>query len=58
MPETDEKRRPRLLPGHLARIEDGGEWWRVAHPLPDVPLLVACGAIAAGHGFEDIADWG
>lgn len=52
-----EKPRLRLLLDHFARIEDDREPWRVAHPLPEVLLLVVCGTIAAGDDFEDIADW-
>jgi predicted transposase YbfD/YdcC len=58
MSETSEKPRLRLLLDHFARIEDAREPWRVAHPLPEVLLLVVCGTIAAGDDFEDIADWG
>lgn len=55
---TSEKPRLRLLLDHFALIEDDRERWRVAHPLPEVLLLVVCGTIAAGDDFEDIADWG
>ncbi len=55
---TPEKPRLRLLLDHFALIEDDREPWRVAHPLPEVLLLVVCGTIAAGDDFEDIADWG
>lgn len=58
MPETSDKPRLRLLLDHFSRIEDDREVWRVAHPLPEVLLLVVCGTIAAGDDFEDIADWG
>lgn len=58
MLETDDKPRLRLLLDHFALIEDDREPWRVAHPLPEVLLLVVCGTIAAGDDFEDIADWG
>jgi predicted transposase YbfD/YdcC len=52
--------RPRLrvLLDHFAAILDDREPWRVAHPLPEVLLLVVCGTIAACDDFEDIADWG
>lgn len=56
--ETREKSRLRLLLDHFALIGDDREAWRVAHPLPEVLLLVVCGTIAAGDDFEDIADWG
>jgi hypothetical protein len=58
MLETTAKPRLRLLLDHFALIEDDREPWRVAHPLPEVLLLVVCGTIAAGDDFEDIADWG
>ena len=52
--------RPRLrvLLDHFAAIEDDRQPWRVAHPLPEVLLLVVCATIAACDDFEDIADWG
>lgn len=52
--------RPRLrvLLDHFGAIEDDREPWRVAHPLPEVLLLVVCGTIAACDDFEDIAAWG
>lgn len=56
--EMTEKPRLRLLLDHFALIEDDREAWRVAHPLPEVLLLVVCGTIAAGDDFEDIVDWG
>jgi predicted transposase YbfD/YdcC len=58
MLETTEKPRLRLLLNHFALIEDEREPWRVAHPLPEVLLLIVCGTIAAGDDLEDIADWG
>jgi predicted transposase YbfD/YdcC len=58
MLEPSETPRLRLLLDHFALIEDEREAWRVAHPLPEVLLLVVCGTIAAGDDFEDIADWG
>ena len=58
MLDTADKPRLRLLLDHFAEIEDDREGWRVAHPLPEVLLLVVCGTIAAGDDFEDIADWG
>lgn len=52
--------RPRLklLLDHFGAIEDDRERWRVAHPLPEVLLLVVCATIAGCDDFEDIADWG
>ncbi|MEA2906535.1 MAG: hypothetical protein QOI12_3922, partial [Alphaproteobacteria bacterium] len=41
-----EKPRLRALLDHFAVIEDPREPWRVAHPLPEVLLLVVCGTIA------------
>lgn len=58
MTDLGEKPRLRLLLDHFALIEDDREKWRVAHPLPEVLLLVVCGTIAAGDDFDDIADWG
>lgn len=58
MLETKEKPRLRLLLDHFALMEDDREAWRVAHPLPEVLLLVVCGTIAAGDDFDDIVDWG
>lgn len=58
MLKTDDKPRLRLLLDHFALIKDDRDPWRVAHPLPEVLLLVVCGTIAAGDDFEDIADWG
>ena len=37
---TPEKSRVRALLDHFAVIEDPREPWRVAHPLPEVLLLV------------------
>jgi hypothetical protein len=41
--------RPRLgvLLDRFAWLEDDRESWRVAYPLPEVLLLVVCGAIGA-----------
>jgi predicted transposase YbfD/YdcC len=58
MLEMTAKPQLRLLLDHFALIEDDREAWRVAHPLPEILLLVVCGTIAAGDDFEDIADWG
>jgi len=43
---------------HFAQIDDPREQWRVAHPLPEVFLLVVCATIASCDGFDDIAAWG
>jgi predicted transposase YbfD/YdcC len=52
--------RPRLrrLLDHFAEVADPREAWRVAHPLPEVLLLVVCGSIASCDDFNDIAAWG
>lgn len=56
--EFGEKPRLRALLQHLSAIEDPREPWRVAHPLPEVLLLVVCGTIADCDDYEAIADWG
>ncbi|MDE2379515.1 ISAs1 family transposase [Bradyrhizobium sp.] len=53
-----EKSRLRALLDHFAVIEDPREPWRVAHPLPEVLLLVVCGTIADCDDYEGIAAWG
>jgi predicted transposase YbfD/YdcC len=55
---TPEKSRLRALLDHLAIVEDPREQWRVAHPLPEVLLLVVCGTIADCDDYEGIAEWG
>jgi predicted transposase YbfD/YdcC len=55
---TPEKSRLRALLDHFAIIDDPREQWRVAHPLPEVLLLVVCGTIADCDDFEGIAEWG
>jgi predicted transposase YbfD/YdcC len=52
------KSRLRALLDHFAIIEDDRERWRVAHPLPEVLLLVVCGTIADCDDFDFIAEWG
>lgn len=52
------KSRLRALLEHFAVIEDPREPWRVAHPLPEVLLLVVCGTIADCDDYEGIAEWG
>lgn len=46
------KSRLRALLDHFAVIEDPREPWRVAHPLPEVLLLVVCGTIADCDDYE------
>lgn len=53
-----DKPRLRSLLDHFAVIEDPREQWRVAHPLPEVLLLVVCASIASCDDFDDIAAWG
>jgi predicted transposase YbfD/YdcC len=55
---TAEKSRLRALLDHFAVIDDPREPWRVAHPLPEVLLLVVCGTIADCDDYEGIAGWG
>ena len=55
---VDEKPRLRSLLEHFAVIEDPREQWRVAHPLPEVLLLVVCASISGCDDFDDIAAWG
>jgi predicted transposase YbfD/YdcC len=56
--ETFEKPRLKVLLDHFARIEDPREPWRVAHPLPEVLLLVVCGTICDCDDYDLIAEWG
>ena len=53
-----EKSRLRALLSHFAEIEDCREPWRVAHPLPELLLLVVCGTMADCDDYEGIAAWG
>ena len=53
-----EKPRIASLLGHFSAIADFRDRWRVAHPLPEVLLLVVCGTIAAGDDYDEIVDWG
>ena len=56
--ESGEKSRLRALLDHFGKIEDPREPWRVAHPLPEVLLLVVCGTVADCDDYEGIAAWG
>lgn len=58
MDQAFPKARLRSLLDHFSVIEDPREQWRVAHPLPEVLLLVVCGTIASCDDFDDIAAWG
>jgi predicted transposase YbfD/YdcC len=56
--EGFEKPRLKSLLEHFSVIEDPREPWRVAHPLPEVLLLVVCGTICDCDDYDSIADWG
>lgn len=56
--EGFEKPRLKALLEHFAAIQDPREPWRVAHPLPEVLLLVVCGTICDCDDYDLIADWG
>lgn len=53
-----EKSRLRALLDHFSVIEYPREPWKVAHPLPEVLLLVVCGTIADCDDYDHIAAWG
>ncbi|MFU8779164.1 MAG: transposase family protein, partial [Roseovarius sp.] len=57
-PAQNRARRRILRGAHFSVIEDPREPWRVAHPLPEVLLLVVCGTIWDCEDYELIADWG
>src|ERR1700685_1887105 len=54
----EEKSRLKSLLDHFSTIEDPRAPWRVAHPLPEVLLLVVCGTMADCDDYEAIATWG
>src|SRR5579883_2752778 len=56
--EFGEKSRLCALLDHFAVIEDPREPLRIAHPLPEVLLLVVCATIADCEDYETIAAWG
>jgi predicted transposase YbfD/YdcC len=56
--ELGARSRLRALLEHFSAIEDPREPWRVAHPLPEVLLLVVCGTIADCDDYDTIAAWG
>src|SRR5215213_8487757 len=58
MDAVPEKPRLRSLLEPFSTIPDARQSWRVAHPLPEVLLLVVCGTIAGHDDDEDITDWG
>jgi predicted transposase YbfD/YdcC len=53
-----EKSRLRALLEHFSVIDDPRQPWKVAHPLPEVLLLVVCGTIADCDDYDHIAAWG
>jgi predicted transposase YbfD/YdcC len=58
MDALTEKPRLRSLLDHFSAVPDPRQSWRVAHPLPEVLLLVVCATIAANDDYDDIVDWG
>jgi predicted transposase YbfD/YdcC len=56
--ELGDRPRLRVLLDHFALFGDDRESWRVAHPLPEVLLLVVCGTIGACDDFDEIVEWG
>jgi len=56
--ELGDRPRLRVLLDHFALLGDERETWRVAHPLPEVLLLVVCGTIGACDDFDEIVEWG
>ena len=53
-----EKSRLSVLLEHFATIEDPRDVRRIAHPLPEVLLLVVCGTMADCDDYDHIAAWG
>jgi len=43
---------------HFSDIEDFRASWHVAHPLPEILLLVVCATISSCDDFNEIAAWG
>ncbi|MGL5116348.1 MAG: ISAs1 family transposase [Beijerinckiaceae bacterium] len=50
--------RTAVLLKHLSEVPDPRDPRRVAHPLPEVLLLVVCGTICDCDDYDAIADWG
>jgi len=50
--------RTAVLLKHLSAVPDPRDPRRVAHPLPEVLLLVVCGTICDCDDYDAIADWG
>jgi predicted transposase YbfD/YdcC len=53
-----EKSRLGILLEHFAGIDDPRDVRRIAHPLPEVLLLVVCGTVADCDDYDHIAAWG
>ena len=58
MDDFGPKPRLRSLLDHFSTVDDPREAWRIAHPLPEVLLLIVCASIASCNDFDDIAAWG
>lgn len=56
--ESLPKSRLKALLDHFGEIDDPREPWRVAHPLPELLLLVVCGTICDCEDYDEIAEWG
>lgn len=56
--DLGDRPRLRVLLDHFALVDDDRASWRVAHPLPEVLLLVVCGTIGACDDFDEIVEWG
>lgn len=48
----------KALLDHFSIIDDPRQPWKVAHPLPEVLLLVVCATICDCDGYDQIAAWG
>ena len=58
MDDFGPKPRLRSLLDHFSTVDGPREAWRIAHPLPEVFLLIVCASIASCDDFDDIAAWG
>src|SRR3954447_13615912 len=58
MDALTEKPRLRSLLDHFSTVTDLRHPWRVAHPLPEVLLLVVCATIASNDDYDDMVNWG
>jgi len=58
MDALTEKPGSRNLLDHFSTVTDPRHPWRVAHPLPEVLLLVVCATIASNDDYDDMVDWG